>query len=79
MTLNVGERLQRALAPSCTTDGDVTSCTAGLVSGMPLRDVQCAMRQAGSWTTVRYDMVRADLDRHAAHAVAAHLAGMDAD
>ncbi len=49
------------------------------MSGVPLRDMQYAMRHADSRTTLRYDMARADLDRHAAHAVAAYLAGMSAD
>ena len=53
-----------------------TFCTAGLVSGVPLRDMQYAMRHADARTTLRYDMARANLDRHAAHAVAAYLAGM---
>lgn len=53
-----------------------TFCTAGLVSGVPLRDMQYAMRHSDSRTTLRYDMSRANLDRHAAHAVAAYLAGM---
>ena len=35
-----------------------------------------AMRHADARTTTRYDMARANLDRHAAHAVAAYLAGM---
>ena len=56
-----------------------TFCTAGLISGVPLRDMQYAMRHADSRTTLRYDMARANLDRHAAHAVAAYLAGMSAD
>jgi site-specific recombinase XerD len=56
-----------------------TFCTAGLISGVPLRDMQHAMRHADSRTTLRYDMARANLDRHAAHAVAAYLAGMSAD
>ena len=56
-----------------------TFCTAGLVSRVPLRDMQYAMRHADSRTTLRYDMARANLDRHAAHAVAAYLAGMSAN
>jgi site-specific recombinase XerD len=56
-----------------------TFCTAGLISGVPLRDMQYAMRHADSRTTLRYDMARANLDRHAAHAVAAYLAGMSVD
>ncbi len=38
--------------------------------------MQYAMRHADPRTTMRYDMVKANLDRHAAHAVAAYLAGM---
>ena len=53
-----------------------TFCTAGLMSGVPLRDMQYAMRHADARTTLRYDMARANLDRHAAHSVAAYLAGM---
>ncbi len=41
--------------------------------------MQYAMRDAGSRTTLRYDTARADLDRHATHAVAAYIAGMSAD
>lgn len=36
-----------------------TFCTAGLISGVPLRDMQYAMRHADSRTTLRYDMSRA--------------------
>jgi site-specific recombinase XerD len=53
-----------------------TFCTAGLVSGVPLRDMQYAMRHSDSRMTLRYDMSRANLDRHAVHPVAAYLAGM---
>jgi site-specific recombinase XerD len=53
-----------------------TFCTAGLISGVPLRDMQYAMRHADARTTMRYDMARANLDRQAAHSVAAYLAGM---
>ncbi len=65
--------LQRPLSPHTLRR---TFCTAGLVSGVPLREMQYAMRHADSRTTMRYDMARANLDRHAAHAVAAYLAGM---
>jgi hypothetical protein len=34
------------------------------------------MRHADPRTTMRYDMAKPNLDRHAAHAVAAYLAGM---
>ena len=33
-------------------------------------------RHSDPRTTLRYDMAKANLDRHAAHAVAAYLAGM---
>lgn len=56
-----------------------TFCTAGLIAGVPLRDMQYAMRHADSRTTLRYDMARMNLDRHAAHPVAAYLAGMAVD
>jgi integrase/recombinase XerD len=53
-----------------------TFCTTGLVAGISIRDMQYAMRHADPRTTVRYDMAKANLDRHAAHAVVAYLAGM---
>ena len=53
-----------------------TFCTAGLISGVPLRDMQSAMRHADARTTIRYDMARGQPRRHAAHRVAAYLAGM---
>ena len=53
-----------------------TFCTTGLVAGIALRDMQYAMRHADSRTTLRYDLATANLDRHAAHAVAAYLARM---
>ena len=53
-----------------------TFCTASLISCVPLRDMQHAMRRADARTTIRYDMARANPDRHAAHSVAAYFAGM---
>jgi integrase len=53
-----------------------TFCTTGLVAGVSIRDMQYAMRHADPRTTLRYDMAKANLDRHASHAVAAYLAGM---
>jgi integrase/recombinase XerD len=53
-----------------------TFCATGLVAGTSTRDMQYAMRHADPRTTMRYDMAKANLDRHAAHAVAAYLAGM---
>ena len=53
-----------------------TSCTAGLINRVPLRDMQYALRHADARTTIGYDMARANLDRHSAHSVAAYLAGM---
>lgn len=38
--------------------------------------MQWAMRHADLGTTMRYDMAKANLDSHAAHAVAAYIAGM---
>ena len=35
-----------------------TFCTAGLVAGVPIRDMQVAMRHADPRTTMRYDMAR---------------------
>ena len=31
-------------------------CTAGLISGVPLPDMQYALRRADARTTIRYDM-----------------------
>jgi integrase/recombinase XerD len=53
-----------------------TFCTTGLIAGVSLRDMQYAIRHADPRTTLRYDMAKANLDRHASHAVAAYLAGM---
>jgi integrase/recombinase XerD len=53
-----------------------TFCTTGLVAGIGIRDMQYAKRHADPRTTLRNDMAKTNLDRHAAHAVAAYLAGM---
>ena len=53
-----------------------TFCTSGLVSGVPLRDMQIAMRHSDPSTTALYDMAANNADRHASHRVAAYLAGM---
>jgi integrase/recombinase XerD len=53
-----------------------TFCTSVLIAGVPIRDMQHAMRHSDPRTTLRYDMAKTNLDRHAAHAVAAYLAGM---
>jgi len=50
--------------------------TTGLVAGISIRDMQYAMRHVDPRTTIRYDMAKANLDRRAAHAVAAYLAGV---
>ena len=47
-----------------------TVCTAGLVSGVPMRDMQIAMRHADPRTTGLYDMAKNNKDRHASHRVA---------
>lgn len=53
-----------------------TFCTSGLVSGVPLRDMQIAMRHSDPRTTGIYDMAKNNKDRHASHRVASFLAGM---
>lgn len=53
-----------------------TFATSGLVSGIPIRDVQLAMRHASPNTTALYDMAAQSLDRNASHRVASYLAGM---
>ena len=53
-----------------------TFCTAGLVSGVPMRDRQIAMRHAYPRTTGLYDMAQNNMDRRASHRVASFLAGM---
>jgi hypothetical protein len=50
-----------------------TTTTSTLVPGMLGLRVS---RHADPRTTMRYDMAKANLDRHAARAVAAYLAGM---
>lgn len=49
--------------------------TAALDAGVPLRDVQIAVRHADPRTTTRYDRARNNLDRHASHIVTAFIAG----
>ena len=49
--------------------------TAALDAGVPLRDVQEAASHADPRTTMRYDLARVSLDRHATFIVAAYLAG----
>ena len=52
-----------------------TFCTAGPVGGVPMRDMQIAVRQADPRTTGLYDMAKNNKDRHASH-VASFIAGM---
>lgn len=52
-----------------------TFCTSGLLSGIPLRDMQLAMRHSQSTTTEIYDMAAKSFDRNASHRVASLLAG----
>lgn len=49
-----------------------TFCTTGPVAGISSRHMQCALRHADPRTTMRYDMAKVNLARHAAHAVAAY-------
>jgi integrase len=53
-----------------------TFCTTGLAASIGIREMQYAMRHADPRTTLRYDVAKTNLDRHAALAVAAYLAGM---
>jgi site-specific recombinase XerD len=52
-----------------------TFCTSGLVSGVPLREMQIAMRHASANTTAIYDMASQSFDRNASHRVASFMAG----
>lgn len=52
-----------------------TFCTSGLVSGVPIREMQLAMRHASPNTTAIYDMAAASFDRNASHRVASFMAG----
>ena len=52
-----------------------TFCTAGLVSGVPMRDMQIAMRHDDPRTKGLYDMAN-NKARNAGHRVASFLAGM---
>lgn len=54
-----------------------TMVTLALDAGVPLRDVQSAARHADPRMTERYDRERGNLDRHAAHALAAYLTEVD--
>jgi integrase len=49
--------------------------TVALDAGVPLRDVQEAASHADPRTTMRYDLARQSLDRHATYIVAAFVAG----
>lgn len=53
-----------------------TFATTGLLNGVPLRDVQLAMRHKDPNTTTLYDMRANNYDRDAAHRIASHLSGM---
>lgn len=53
-----------------------TFCTSGLLSGVPIAEMQVAMRHSDPRTTSRYNMAKSNLDRHASHRVASYLAGM---
>lgn len=52
-----------------------TFATAGFAKGVSLRDMQIGLRHARPETSALYDMDRTNLDRHAAHEIAAFLAG----
>lgn len=76
-------RMVRRIAEKANVNTDIsphslrrTFCTSGLVSGVPMRDMQIAMRHADPRTTGIYDMAKKNKDRHASHRVASFLAGM---
>jgi site-specific recombinase XerD len=52
-----------------------TFCTSGLTSGVPLREMQLAMRHSSPNTTAIYDMAAQNFDRNASHRVASFMAG----
>ena len=47
-----------------------------MVSGVPMRDMQIAMRRVDPRATGLYGMAKNNKDRHAGHRVASFLAGM---
>ena len=53
-----------------------TFCTAGRVSGVPMCDLQIAMRRADQRTTGLCDMAKNNKDHHAGHRVLSFRAGM---
>jgi site-specific recombinase XerD len=53
-----------------------TFVTAGLLNGVPLRDMQVAARHADPKMTVRYDRMVGGHDRNAVHRVAGYLSSM---
>lgn len=76
-------RMVRRIAAHAKVNTDIsphslrrTFCTSGLVSGVPMRDMQIAMRHSDPRTTGKYDMAKNNKDRHASHRVASFLAGM---
>lgn len=64
--------ITKKVTPHSLRHSFVTAC---LDAGVPLRDVQIAARHSDPRITARYDRARHNLDRHAAHTVAAFLAG----
>lgn len=76
-------RMVRRIAERAHVNTDIsphslrrTFCTSGLISGVPMRDMQIAMRHSDPRTTGKYDMAKNNKDRHASHRVASFLAGM---
>ena len=53
-----------------------TFCTTGLLSKVPLYEMQVAMRHSNSRTTSLYDMAKTSLDRNATHQVAGFMAAL---
>lgn len=76
-------RLLRTLAARACIKGDITPhglrrsfATAALATGMPIHDVQIAMRHSSADTTALYDMTAKRLDRNPTGRIASYLAGV---
>jgi integrase/recombinase XerD len=83
MTRQVASRLIRQVAESAVLPSHVTPhsfrrafCQTMLAFGVPLTDVQDAMRHSDPKTTLIYDQRRKSPDRDASHALSGFLAGM---
>ena len=53
-----------------------TFCTTGLLKGVPIYEMQLALRHSSPATTALYDMASSKLDRNATHQVAGYMASL---